>query len=113
MTLVQVVAGKHRVVRRPQCLGELGLALEVDPKRVGAELGEGEHLSGDLEHRGLGAERKRLLGSGKREAAVAKLGGVHPPNVAWSNVKSPPLPTHMGRKRLLAARRAPRLVLRT
>src|SRR5262245_31288658 len=61
MTLVQVVAGKHRVVRRPQRLGELGLALEADSKRVGAELGEGEHLSGDIEHRCLGAERKRLL----------------------------------------------------
>ena len=64
VALVEVVSGKHRRVRPAQRLGERGLALEADPKRVRAELRQGEHLPGDLEHRGLGAERKRLLGSG-------------------------------------------------
>src|SRR2546421_8318280 len=85
-------------MRPAQRLGELGLALETDPKRVRAELGKSKHLSADLEHRGLGAERKRLLGSGKREAVIAKLGGVHRPNVdyrsrwtspASSSIRSP------------------------
>src|SRR6266498_5956001 len=88
MTLVEVVSGQHRRMHAAQRLGELRLALQADPKRVGAELGEGKHLSGDLEHRGLGTERKSLLGSGKREAIAAKLGGLHPSNVAWSNIKS-------------------------
>jgi hypothetical protein len=62
----------------------LGLTLEADPKRLRVELREGKHLSGDLEHRGLGAERKRLLGSGKRETVIAKLCGIHRPNDDWS-----------------------------
>jgi hypothetical protein len=40
VALVEVVSGKHRGVRPAQSLGELGLTLEADPKRVRAELGE-------------------------------------------------------------------------
>jgi hypothetical protein len=81
--LVEVVSGKHRRVRAAQRLGELGLALEADPKRLRTELGEGKHPSGDLEHRGLGAEGKRLFGSREREAAIAQLGGIHRPDGDW------------------------------
>jgi hypothetical protein len=86
MALVEVVAGKHRRVRAAQRLGELGLTLEADPQRVCAELGEGEHLSRDLEHRGVGAERERLRRSGKREAVIAKLGGIHRRELADATV---------------------------
>ena len=37
-------------------LGELRLALEADAGLVLGQLGEGEHLAGDLEHRCLRAE---------------------------------------------------------
>ena len=62
-----------------QRFGELGFAFETDAKRFRAELGEGEHLAGDLEHRGVGAEGKGFLGSAEREAVVAELGGTHHP----------------------------------
>src|SRR4029450_3496177 len=88
VTLVQVVSGKHGLVRPAQSLGELGLALEADPKRVRAQLGERKHLSGDLEHRGPGAEGKGLLGARERKALIAKLGGIHRPNADWSPQRS-------------------------
>src|SRR5262249_7044702 len=77
MALGEVVAGDHRRVRLAQRLRKLGFALEADAERVGAELGEGEHLAGDLEHRRVGAERKRLLGAPEGEAVIAKLCGIH------------------------------------
>src|SRR5215213_10743184 len=58
--LVEVVAGNHGRVGRAQLLGELRLALEADAERVLGELGEGEHLAGDLEHRCLRAEGEGL-----------------------------------------------------
>jgi hypothetical protein len=79
VALVPVVPGKRGRVRPAKRLEELGLALETDPKRVRAQLGERKHLSGDLEDRGLGAKRKRLLGAGEREALIARLGGIHRP----------------------------------
>jgi hypothetical protein len=81
VALIEVISGKDCRVRQAQFLGEVGLALEADPKRVGAELGQGKHLSVDLEHRGLGAERKRFLGSAKRQTVIAKLRGIHRPDV--------------------------------
>jgi hypothetical protein len=61
--------------------GELRRAFDADAWGLRGELGEGEHLSGDLEHGGLGAEWKRLLRSGEREAVIAKRRGPHRPKV--------------------------------
>src|SRR3954464_16029714 len=69
-------------MRPAQRLGEHRLVLEADAKRFRAEPSQRKHLSGDLEHRRLGAKRKRLLRSPKREAVIAKLRGVHLPNLA-------------------------------
>src|SRR5213080_546510 len=77
-----MVSGKHRRMRPAQRLGEHRLALEADAKRFRTEPRQRKHLSGDLEHRRLGAKRKRLLRSPKREAVIAKLRGVHLPNLA-------------------------------
>src|SRR5207247_7707688 len=68
--LVQVIAGEHRRVCLAELLRELRFALEADPQRAPAKLGQGEHLASDLEHRCLRAKGKGLLRSRKREAVL-------------------------------------------
>jgi hypothetical protein len=60
VALVEVVAGVDRLVRAPELVGQVGLALEAHLERPVLEPAESEHLPPDLEDRGLGAERELL-----------------------------------------------------
>src|SRR5215470_14844372 len=71
--LVQVIAGLDLVVRPPQLLTELRLALDAHLQRLPLQLGEREHLPAHLEHRCLGAEREGLLGTRELQAETAQL----------------------------------------
>jgi hypothetical protein len=61
------IAGNHGRVGRAQLLGELRLALEADAERVLGELGEGEHLAGDLEHRYVFAPKGKVSANPRKD----------------------------------------------
>ena len=81
VALVEVVAGDDRLVRLPQLLGVVGVALHAHPQGLVRQRRQGEHLAPDLEDGRARVEGEGLLGADPAEAPVVQLLRAHPTGV--------------------------------